>query len=410
MAPITEVHRPWDLAVTGWAVIFAPDVDRRVKLALRELLEHRRQAASYFHSEYYRELTYNGESVHEFLWKHGARAGVADPDRFPYYVLLVGSPETLPYNFQAELDGHYAVGRIYFQEHEDYANYAHGIVQAEDRPRPLPRTQQVVFFATEHENDPATQRTSRDLLQPLAKSLLEPGMHWEVREVCGTEARKERLRTLLGGAETPALLFAACHGLGFDEADDRQEACQGALVCQDWLGPDEGESISEDEWFAASDVPEEASLRGLVAFLYASYAVGTPNREDMLGKTKSSVSRTLISRLPQRLLSHRAGGALAVIGHVGRAWMPSLSGLSRIETINPFRNAIRRLLRGHTVGWAMEYLNQPYLAFATENFVERAGEEVDEKLTAYLNLMRQDARNIMVFGDPAVCLLGVRPP
>ncbi len=428
--PVLETNRPWDLAETGWGVVFAPDLDPRVKAKLEILLEKRRdQATAGGHSHYYREYEYRGEETYDFVRRHGGQPGMmADPDNIPYYLLLVGKPESLPYKFQAELDVNHAVGRIYFEDLTDYSNYARSVVKAEDLPRP--RSNEIVFFGTEHKNDPATEWTARKLVQPLAESVLEPGAPWKVREVLGDEvpgeeARKEQLRAFLGGEKTPAFLFAACHGVGFDAGDERQEDCQGALVCQDWPGPDDEEGVGEDQWFAASDVPEgeKAALHGLVAFLYACYGLGTPQRDNFdqtsVGQPREIAQHPLVSRLSQRLLcpknlSPRSGGALAVIGHVDRAWTASFEGSPKNEGLGAFIYGIRRLLQGHTVGWAMEYLNQSYASLAAQlgNMEEgwRFREKVDGELFARLWLLRNDARNFVVFGDPAVRLPGVGEP
>jgi hypothetical protein len=82
--------------------------------------------------------------------------------------------------------------------------------------------------------------------------------------------------------------------------------------------------------------------------------------------------------------------------------------------LNAFLYGLRRLLSGHTVGWAMEYLNQSYACLATMLGTQednlRLEEEVDDELVADLLLLRNDARNFMVFGDPAVRLPGVEGP
>jgi hypothetical protein len=416
--PVFETTRPWDLTETGWGVVFAPGLDPRVRAKLEILLEHRRkQATAGGRSHYYQEYGYRAESTYDFVKRHGGHPGMmADPDNIPYYLLLVGSPESLPYKFQTGLDVNHAVGRIYFDDLADYGRYAESVVNAEEFPRP--RSEEIVFFGTEHANDPSTERTARDLVHPLAESVLEPGMPWKVREVLAEEARKERLRELLGGGKTPAFFFAACHGVGFDSGDERQENCQGALVCQDWPGPADEEGVGDEQWFAAADVPENASLHGLVAFFYACYGLGTPQRDNFdqaaFGKPKEIAQRPLISRLPQRLLSPRDGGALAVIGHVDKAWTASFEGSPKNEGIGAILYGVRRLLQGHTVGWAMEYLNQSYAALAAQlgNMEEdwRWHEEVDGALFAQLWLLRNDARNFVVFGDPAVRLPGVGEP
>jgi hypothetical protein len=418
--PVLETKRPWDLTETGWAVVFAPGIDPRVKTALGKLLEHRRNMIGKKNKHYFKECIYQGQTAYRFLKdQHANPAMRADPEHFPYYVLLVGDPVALPYKFQAELDVNYAVGRICFDRVEDYAAYADSVTRAEETARL--RSREVVFFGTEHENDWATQRTCQDLVLKLAGSVLEPRMPWKVRPVLGEEARKAQLAKFLGGGETPAFLFAACHGLGFDfdGEDERQNACQGALVCQDWLGPASGKWVDEKHWLAASDVPDEANLQGLIAFLYACYGAGTPQRDNYdrnpLGKPRPIAPHALVSRLPQKLLSRPdKKGALAVIGHVDQAWATSFSGSPKGEGIDAFRYGVQRLLQGHTVGWAMEYINQSYATLATmrasldEEIVNR--EVVDEEELAYLWLIRNDARNFVVFGDPAVRLPGVGRP
>ena len=121
---------PKDLSQTGWGVIFAFDpgsqgANPQIKAALQELLDHRKNQATQKKETYYRELIYRpGETKTTFLNRYQVDSESVDPakvnpTKVPYYLLIVGDPETIPYYFQYQLDIQYAVGRIHFDNLED---------------------------------------------------------------------------------------------------------------------------------------------------------------------------------------------------------------------------------------------------------------------------------------------------
>jgi hypothetical protein len=417
-----------DLAETGWGVLFAHDADPALQEALSPLLALRKEQAGerfrvFDGADGYRP----GESKNEFLERHGMGPGPANPDKVPYYLLIVGDPVAIPYRFQYQLDVQYAVGRIHFNDIEDYARYAHSVQQAESGFRLSPRA---AFFGVGNSDDRATTMSSEYLVKPLAENLAAAKANWltqaksdqfpdwQVETILKEDATKARLSSLLGGDQAPALLFSASHGVGFPNGDSRQIPHQGALICQDWPGPQLWrEPLPQDFYFAGEDLSQGDNLLGTIAFFFACYGAGTPQLDEFAPQIwrdqperRDIAPHDFIASLPRRMLSLPKGGALAVVGHVERAWGVSFYWGKAGAQLQVFEDCFERLMKGnYPIGYALEVFNNRYAELSSDLSsemieIKQFFKKPDDRKLAQMWTANNDARNYVIVGDPAVRL------
>ncbi len=393
--------KPGDLSQTGWGLVFAEGDSKasEIREALHPLLVRRKSQAEGRYRELLGEDGYrNGEDKLDFLARQKAGPGRVDPDRIPYYLLLAGSPEQIPYDFQYGLDLHHAVGRIYFDSLDEYASYAAAVVAAEET-EPRARKEMAFFGPLQ---DEGTELSNQGLLGPIVASLDCRQHDCEVRKMLGTKATKAALAQAL--KERPDLLFTAGHGLFYKSGHENQRTHQGALVCQDWPGP--GSPPQPGHIFAAEDLDSIGRVQGLLAFLFACNSAGTPAFADFVAERRPAAPQPFIARLAQKLLSQ--GGAQAVVGHVEQVWR--FSFLWRDTGFQPqvFIQVVHRLLDGEPLGWAMEPLADRFadIAVSLQALEDKKaqGSFVDEEALSALRNASRDARNYIILGDPAVRL------
>jgi hypothetical protein len=412
---VIEGVDPKNLAETGWGVIFAEGADPAIQDALRPLLDLRRSQAEAKREGLYREFKgpeayRTGETKPAFLDRHGAGgAGAVDPSKVPYYLLIVGSPEAIPFRFQYQLDVQYAVGRLHFDSVEEYARYAESVVRSETGKAPVRK--RASFFGVANPDDIATSLSSVHLVQPLAEYAAKDQASWTVDSVLGEGANKSRLASMLHGPDRPALLFTATHGVGMPMGHSRQAIATGGLVCQDWQGPLWKGKFGADLYFSAEDVSSDANVAGMIAMIFACYGGGCPKLNDFAVadgalERKTLAGEAFISALPKRLLSHPKGGALAVIAHVDRAWGYSFHWKKSGRQLQVFQSALKRLMEDHPVGSALEYFNSRYAELSADLSSEleeiKHGKRPDDYELSGMWTSNNDARNYMVIGDPAV--------
>ena len=113
--------------------------------------------------------------------------------------------------------------------------------------------------------------------------------------------------------------------------------------------------MRRDHYFTGEDVASNADLTGMIAFFFACYGAGTPELDQFAAqafKVREKIApRSFTAALPQRLLRQ---GALAVMGHVERAWGYSfISPRGEMEN-QTFVTALRMLMNGAPIGMATD--------------------------------------------------------
>jgi len=423
-------HRMTQMGLSAPAVTFVAGehagawVNRHTDNGRKNLREHWGQIPPVL-------IYHPNERAGRWLARHGVSQGPVDPRRgVPYYLLLLGLPGPLypgdtrciPFTFQYELDLFWAVGRLCFTDADgnhrlaDYTTYAERLAGFEQRPdRASQVRNEVIYYATHHDMDVATRRSAEELVRPLIRWTGDPAnvphkQGFVARPFVAGEASRAALEGIVrgeGDGKAPALLFAACHGMGLPLNDPRLVLHQGALVTQDWNGSG---NVRREHWFAGEDLDARTHLEGAMALLFACYGAGCPDRDEFIfdaARTRPQVAPfPLIGQLPQRLL---LSGVQAVIGHVERAWTYSFSGTdgARSQT-QAFEDVIARLLLGEPAGNATDDFNivQGARAMALTDELEniKFGKIVDPLELAQLWVARNDARNYALLGDPAARL------
>lgn len=405
----------WDIERMGWGVLFAKNTPPSVREALRPLLAHRREQANRQRNRF-RELEEGIDaSLPELERMVAGGIGLVDPNRFPLYLLIVASPEEIPFDFQYTLASQYAVGRLSFDTAEEYARYAESVVAAETG-KVAPRSRRAVLFGIRNGEDPLAKQSAELLVGGLAGGVGSGSTDWDL-EVVRVDAKRRRLEELLGGSDTPGFLFTAGHSVVMGpQYPEWQPRLQGGIMCSDWKGPHSG-PVERDFYLCAEDIPDSANVAGLISFHFGCFTAGTPTVDsfaELNEQPKPCAPRAFVAALPKRLLAHPRGSALAFVGHVDRALQHSflwygrehgVDGQNNDSYTRVFESAIRELLNGRPLGSAMQNFGRRTNALAFHTLAQARGNYRggrDPAWESYLWSAYNDARGYVILGDPYV--------
>jgi hypothetical protein len=423
-----SVDDPNELTQTGWGIIFASDADPAIIAQLQPLIELRQSQVQDPHlfnifQGPAKGGVLPGQTAAGWAQQRGVSLTAAvDPYQggVPFYLLIVGSPDRIPFEFQALLKMQWAVGRLAFDDVEDYGRYAQAVVQYESAAfHPIQRKNAAVWV-TRNPGDLATAMLSgaisQDFLDP--SNPLGGQRQFNLDAFPNEKATKQKLVDILRGnlpGGPPAVFFTGSHGCDYSGADPAtQRLMQGSLMTQEWIP---GTPASPANQFSANDVPADAKLQGTVGFLFACFSGGCPVDNGYYFNSSGSpiplAPAPMISRLPQALLSR---GALAVIAHVDLAFPYAFQDVSGTPQTQALRTPLELLMRGKRTGLAADSLSilwsslsaQLGLALGANTAANPPGGAAANPSSsaplAQLTIARDDARNYIVLGDPATKL------
>ena len=387
----------------GWTYLVAEDDPDREDIArvLRPLADRRGMR------EVEQPLIFAGEPLHSWFEWMLDRYWTLEGEP-PHYVLIVGGPERIPFHFQAHLDTVAAVGRIAFDNLGELEAYVEKVLRLEDAD-PAPARRGAVVFATDHGAPDPTFYSRRHMAEPLARHARDTlGVATEL--IVGEHATPETLLEAVA-EHRPAVLYTATHGAScVGKPLEEQKRLSGALVC----------SADGNLVFSADDVPSDLPfLEGGVMYQFACFGYGTLAESDYahwLGDESANAPVDFVSALPRRLVSHPRG-PVAYVGHVDLTWLHAFEDPDDVDSdaewgprMEPFISAVERLLGPEPAGEAMEEMNKRYAAgnaTLASIFDQQQRGPLPERPTFYRTLvkafiMRSDAQNHLLFGDPAV--------
>ncbi len=423
LAVDSSVDCPGDLTQTGWGVVFGSNEDPAVQAALKPLLDWRQQQVN--DDTLFRIFAGPSgvkppqQSAGSWVMNKGVTltAPVRPMKGVPFYLMMVGGPDRISFEFQQQMDLQWAVGRLCFDRVEDYASYAEKVV-AYEKGQAAARSRGAALWMPRNKLDLSTPllagTIAPDFLGQTSSNPQPLGQRQKFKVagfVGDGAATKAKLCDIFRGnldGGAPAVLFTGSHGAEWPiDQPDIQRRRQGALVAQSWV---KGRPLQPDDYFAAEDVPADANVHGMMYLMFACFGGGCPDKDSYFcapdGSKLPLAPAPMVSALPQALLSR---GALAVIAHVDRAFEYAFQDIMGTPQSQLLRTPLELLMKGQRVGLATDALSQQWASLAAILGLAQSGNlpgmsQPPSPVIAGLTIARDDARNYVVLGDPAVQL------
>lgn len=413
-----------DLPRQRWGVIApeGPEGDRLLE-AVRPLLDRRREQCGMDEDIVYR-VPPNQDAAAAIAWRRRRFAtGAVFRDELPRYQLILGDLHQVSADLQAvqSIDG--LVGRLAFDDLDDYAAYA---AKALARDAPAEAGGHRMILHTVHDGSTATSVGHRELIEP-CRALLER------RRQRGAEL--EDVALIVSGSEDPtpdelyaearrdepAVLLSLSHGEGAGRrgwaSGEAQRRLQGRMI----FGRDA-------EALGSNDLASGKFLPGGLWLMFACFSAGTPPtskferwlRElnmskldvaDALRSLPRAGDRPFVAAIPKAALAN-PDGPLGFVGHVDLAWTYSfrpIDGDKAQSRPARFGELVRAGITGSRIGVTFRELYGLFTEIDNELATLELDPQASVSRRGHLWMLRQDLAGFMLLGDPAARLPRPRP-
>jgi hypothetical protein len=405
------MSRPQAFGTTSedWGVVCRSDLGPDIRESIESLVE-RRGGQVY---------PYDGE-LSAIAWFRNLANKKCSLPASSMYLLLVGSPEQIPYDFEKMLTPQHAVGRLHLPDAAAYDRYVRTLLAYEDDTQSTNvRRRDIEFYAPD--DTPETYSSCMEFARPLMQAIGDIGEQgFQTRGWLGDEATRERVVTRLGEYRqegAPALTFFVSHGA--EAFSELRAEFQGSWIPQGV--PALGHAPSADELRKScltgdTFVSGELSPHGSIVFNFSCFGAGlhqefTLRQWIMEDEIVPDDPHPLVSALGQGLLGNP---------HPALAYVSTLDRKSNVFSLlpnglQPFEAWASILLRGGTVGQACQVFwdQSATLQQGASQLLEEAlqsGQTAEtlpdeEAWDLALNwIMGYELDNFVIQGDPAVRL------
>ena len=421
LAPPPEVDlRDWRHPEVGWGLVLPENEEISVAdrasgadapEPIRELLKAREGSPVFryrpdLHNRFLRRYTTSPPPLDKQDVAIAGSLRGTGPGRLPWYLLLCGSPEVLPWDLQYVLNTAAFAGRLDLDE-AGLAHYVDALIQgwkdASCRP------EQPVVWTVDHGHPDITFLMRHAIAEPVAAALKGDSEIGDgLLRLAGKDATASGLIDALA-ARQPALLVTTSHGLTGPLADpDRMAEQLGFLVdhLRASLGPEE---------LLAKWQPD-----GAIWYAHACCSAGSDKRTRYKGLVAegSSVEKVLegvaalgarVAPLPRKLLGAEKP-LRAFVGHVEPTfnWTLQSPETGQILTSTIQKALYNDLYSAKPVGMAFDrvYRHVGELLAQWRNAVDEVDLGIPGARTAALRsqLTALDRQSMVILGDPTACI------